>query len=139
MTKPTKIELNYTSIADGKCYTEKENRLPNDEVVIEPNRDVTLEISYPLETPYREQINTGPKGMTRKTLTDLAIKAYKQVYKEEEESMTTTQEQLADRPVLLNRPDSNGKYGIWGHDIGDLVLGSAEVDENGVITLGVDS
>jgi hypothetical protein len=32
-----------------------------------------------------------------------------------------------------------GKYGIWGHSIGDLVLIDADVDAKGNITLGVDS
>jgi hypothetical protein len=42
-------------------------------------------------------------------------------------------------PGMLNRNTSEGKYGIWGHDIGDLLLCSAYVDDSGKITLGVDS
>ena len=32
------------------------------------------------------------------------------------------------RGFLLNRPQTHGVYGIWGHDIGDLVIESLEYD-----------
>lgn len=40
---------------------------------------------------------------------------------------------------MLNRNFIDGKFGIWGHDIGDLVLVDASVSKKNVISLGVDS
>ena len=43
-------------------------------------------------------------------------------------------------PNLYNRGRSSGTYGIWGHDLGDLVLHTVAFDaERNLYTLGIDS
>lgn len=44
--------------------------------------------------------------------------AYQLVYKTEDEDVGTPTGHI---PGMLNRAKSNGRFGIWGHDIGDLV------------------
>ena len=62
---------------------------------------------------------------------------YKQVYKEEEESAATKTIPMNSREGLSNRNETNGKYGIWGHDLTDLYLTDVEVykDSKGVVSL----
>ena len=40
---------------------------------------------------------------------------------------------------MLNRESSDGPYGIWGHDIGDLVLGGVTDNGDGTFDLSIDS
>ena len=42
-------------------------------------------------------------------------------------------------PNMYNRITTEGKFGIWGHDLGDLILHTVWIDNDNVITLGVDS
>lgn len=48
-----------------------------------------------------------------------------------------------ERKTMYNRNETNGKYGIWGHDISDLVLAEILVyeAENGeiILTLNMES
>jgi len=114
---------------------------PPNEVVLDPNTPYELIIDYPTSTPYRKRFNTGAKGMTRIELADFICKNYRKMYAEEDGT--------SEVPGLLgcqggaalpfNRQQTNGKYGIWGHCIEDLVLCSATVDAKNFITLGVDS
>lgn len=51
-----------------------------------------------------------------------------------------TGDQTIDMEFMTNRALSNGKYGIWGHFIGDLLLVEVLEDkELGVWTLQVES
>lgn len=106
------------------------------EVVLKPNTAYELLIDYPVSNPYRKRFNTGKKGMTRLKLADFICKHYRKMYAEEDKTAGGDPGHI---PGMLNRSQSEGKYGIWGHDIGDLVLCSATVDGKNYITLGVDS
>ena len=48
----------------------------------------------------------------------LILNDYKRIYDTEE----ITMEVLKENPIMYNRGFSNGIFGIWGHDIGDLLL-----------------
>ena len=106
------------------------------EVVLPPNKEYILVISYPVSTNYKAKLKTGKKGMTRLQLASQICKHYRKMYAEEDSSAGGDPGHI---PGMLNRAQSEGKYGIWGHDIGDLVLCDADVDAKGNITLGVDS
>jgi hypothetical protein len=127
--------------SDSFFYEESEydkdiKKCDPDEVVLPPNKEYTLVIDYPVENPYKAKIKTGKKGLTRLQLADKICKHYRKMYDEEDETAGGDPGHI---PGMLNRAESEGKYGIWGHDIGDLVLCSATVKENGDIFLGVDS
>ena len=53
-------------------------------------------------------------------------KTYRQIYHEEKKTMTKS---IRKNKNLINRGISNGIYGIWGHDIYDLVIEAIKVYE----------
>lgn len=57
-------------------------------------------------------------------------KAYYKMYEEEEATATIKTIPLEKRTTMYNRNETNGKYGIWGHDIADLVLSEIHIYED---------
>lgn len=100
------------------------NLIGKDEIVI-PQTSLTIIIDYPLSTSYKfGLVSTG--GFTRAQLITEISKHYYQIYDDEERTATVKTVPLNDRKIY-NRNRTNGKYGIWGHDIGDLVLDEIHV------------
>ena len=106
-----------------------------DEVVLN-DKKVQLIIDYPLKKPVSFTLE-NEKGFTRRELILAIQQKYKQVYKEEEESAATKTIPMNRREGLSNRNETNGKYGIWGHDLTDLYLTDVEVykDSKGIVSL----
>jgi hypothetical protein len=94
-----------------------------------------LVIDYPVSTNYTASIKFK-KAVTRKQLALEICKHYRKMYNEEDKTAGGKTKNI---PGILNRASSAGKYGIWGHHIGDLMLHTATVNNRSVITLGVDS
>lgn len=102
---------------------------PN-EIVIKQNK-INLIIDYPLNKPTTITLS-NPKGFTRKDLALEVSKQYHRIYTEEEATAKTKTIPVEQRTGLINRNETDGKYGkygIWGHDIGDLVLSGIEVHQ----------
>lgn len=112
-----------------------------DKIVI-PDHHITVIIDYPLNKEYRFEL-TSPSGFTRELLLREISKHYYQLYQEEEETAKTKTVPMSERKGLSNRNQTDGKYGIWGHDIADLVLTEIMVYKNSegkiLLQLGVDS
>jgi len=102
----------------GAEENQKVKKCDPDEIVLLPNKEYTLIIDYSVRYQYKSKIKTGKRGITRLKLADKICKHYDKMYREN---------------------DRSGKYGIYGHDINDLILVSATVDEKNNIRLGVDS
>lgn len=116
---------------------EMDNLIGKDEVVVHKD-NATLIIDYPLNNPVAVQIRAlNSKGFTRKELIEKISATYKRIYKEEEASAQVKTIPLEERQGLINRNQTNGKYGIWGHDIDDLDLSSVilRTADNGEIQL----
>lgn len=117
------------------------NEIPNligkNEIII--NKDiVTLIIDYPLNKPIEVKIQSDKTtGFTRKELAQKISIEYNRIYKEEEESSKVKTTPIEERKGLINRNQTDGKYGIWGHDIDDLDLSGVILrkTENGEIKL----
>lgn len=93
-----------------------------------------LYINYPLSVVVKETITFNSLHSLIKAIRE----TYRKIYKEEEKSMTKIK--LSKR--LYNRGKSNGKYGIWGHSIYDLVIESIRIlegDPNPIIEVGIGS
>ena len=60
---------------------------------------------------------------------------YARIYREEDETATQPMTQT----FSLNRGTSFGRYGIYLHDIGDLVLHTVSRRADGKYELGIDS
>ena len=132
-----KIQLNSTHIESGVEYNEYAKKIyDNKQIVLPRNKEYVLKIDYPLQTPAKFEIKSGTKGISRGRLVSLIRKYYQKVYDIEDR---TTKVKARNIPGMLNRDFTNGKFGIWGHNIGDLVLCEASVSKNNVITLSVDS
>lgn len=59
------------------------------------------------------------------------------MYNEEEKTSDVKSEHI---PGMLNRCATNGRYGVWGHDIDDLILHSADYNpKTGEVFPGCDS
>ena len=98
-----------------------------DEVILPPDEEYTLIIDYPLNIPFMTKLESGEKGMTRRQVVEFVIGCYKRIYKEED---GTTKVKAGLIPGMVNRNETNGKYGIWGHGISDLILHTLYVDGN---------
>ena len=105
--------------------------------------------SYPFGTtgPRREERKAGgwiyeekaPNGafFTRADLARAVSARYNAIYAEEEKS---TEIKPGFIGCSLNRNRTNGRYGIWGHYIEDLLLTKVEHDPvTGIFTLSIDS
>lgn len=101
-----------------------------DEIVLNQT-NVILIIDYPLESPVEIDLKSDlEEGFNRKELITKISKEYHRIYKEEEESSTVEVTPMEEREIM-NRNTTNGKYGIWGHDLTDLDLSSIQVYQDG--------
>jgi hypothetical protein len=95
-----------------------------DEIVIPFDR-ANLMIVYPLTVPATVPIQAAiPWGFTRGELVRAICEEYENVYEAEEATAAT---KTVPREERLERPERNrtdGVYGIWGHDLDELVLTS---------------
>lgn len=103
-------------------------QLQNPQEIVITQHTVTIIIDYPLTNEYKFNLSSDT-GFTRVHLLNEINKAYRKIYAEEEASATIKTIPLEKRKTLINRNDTNGKYGIWGHDIEDLMLARIEVYE----------
>jgi len=114
-----------------------------DELVI-PFEHAVLVIDYPLSTPTTVSIAAPlALGFTRAALIKTICDEYAHVYDAEEGTAATKPIPIEERGTLRNRNRTDGAYGIWGHDLQDLVLTSArwtrEADGTVRIELHVES
>jgi hypothetical protein len=138
------IDLGYMSIETGSWEPGYDYNSDTDERMIkdlDPNEIiikkhiVEIKYDYPLSVSHKfKHHSTNIKGFTRKELSEQIMKHYKDIYKEEEEIVGNP----GHIPGMLNRRTSDGPHGIWGHDIGDLILHTIHV-RDGTYTLGIDS
>jgi hypothetical protein len=118
-----------------------ENDIPNligkDKVVIKQT-SIRIIIDYPLLHEHEFTL-TSETGFTRAELLRAISKEYYRIFEEEEATATIKTIPPSERTTLANRNETNGKYGIWGHDIGDLVLSTIFVYKaaNGDIILAM--
>ena len=82
------------------------------------------------------QTNEQKGGFSRKDLFHYIYEEYKNIYDEEEQ-------QVGDPGTyenLYNRKKSEGPYGIWGHQLGDLYLESIRHDpKTKIVNLDIGS
>jgi len=116
----------WISIADPGKQTD--SLIDADEIVAQFSK-ATLIIDYPLTSKATFELSTDGKGLTRKQLIMLISQKYHEVYDEEEATATIKTIPPKERGQLLNRNKTDGKYGIYGHDITDLDLDWVEITE----------
>jgi hypothetical protein len=92
---------------------------PHNTVISE--NQVTVIIDYPLSHKGRFELQSK-NGFTRTQLITEISNLYYKIYDEEEQTATVKTIPINKRTTMYNRNRTNGKYGIWGHDIADLAL-----------------
>ncbi len=103
---------------------ELDRLIDKDDIVIK-EQGVVLVIDYPLNNPVELELKAkNQQGFSREELIMLISEHYKRIYAEEEASSKIKTTPIDEREGLINRNQTAGKYGIWGHDIGDLDLSS---------------
>jgi hypothetical protein len=96
-----------------------------DEIVI-PFQHAVLVIDYPLSSPASMSIDAPiALGFTRATLIKTICEEYAHVYDAEEGTAATKTIPIEERGTMRSRNRTDGAYGIWGHDLQDLVLTAA--------------
>lgn len=112
-----------------------------DELVV-PVNEISITYDYPLERPVTHNYRRAG-GFTRGQLVQDICATYRQIYKEERESTKIAVDPINVRIArggLINRNATDGKYGIWGHDIGDLVIEGLRFDANsGMVEMDIGS
>lgn len=98
-------------------YTQEHTMINPSEKIIRANT-ITIVYDYPLSVEVKIR-HTRIGGWTRRALYNVIREDYTNIYKTEEETAGGDPGHI---PGMLNRAQSNGDYGIWGHDIGDLVI-----------------
>lgn len=100
--------------------------------VLAPNKIYELIIDYPVTRPFITKIK-GPK--TLRQVVDFAVKQYRKMYELERKTSKKKEQNI---PGMFNRAQTDGKFGIYGHNLGDLSIDSVRIKGN-KIYLGVSS
>ena len=110
-----------------------EHLKPEEEIL--PAGVYTLKIDYPLTNAMYDTCSYD-KPITREQMVNWIVNSYRYIYHMEKKTSSIEEGRV---PGMLNRSETDGQFGIWGHVLGDLDLHTIYVDENNIITLGVDS
>ncbi len=108
-----------------------------DEIVI-PFEHAILVIAYPLTVPATIEVSASiAHGFTRAELVKTICEEYANVYEAEEATAAIKTLPLEERGTVRARNRTDGLYGIWGHDLDDLVLTATywTRKSNGLVTI----
>ena len=112
------------------------DRLLDGQEIVLQTRTAKVLIDYPLDNPTSLSLVSDSASFSRWQLIDEIGKKYEEIYLEEESSAETKTLPMSERRIM-NRNQTDGTYGIWGHDLGDLAISLIEVrkDANGSLNL----
>ncbi|TMQ05848.1 MAG: hypothetical protein E6J91_39555 [Deltaproteobacteria bacterium] len=96
-----------------------------DDIAI-PFPQAVLVIDFPLTTPASVPIESPlPLGFTRAALVKAICDEYAHIYDAEEGTAATKTIPIEERGAMRGRNRTDGAYGIWGHDLQDLLVTAA--------------
>jgi hypothetical protein len=91
----------------------------NDEkMIVDISKKISVRFDYPLSRPVWMEF-TGKNPWRLSDLIDAIGEGYEKIYDEEDETRT---KDTISRGTLVNRPETDGKHGIWGHVLNDLYI-----------------
>lgn len=140
-THPTAMMVTRIAFPGGihlSDHTQSLANLRSPEEIVIPFEHAELVIDYPLTTPARIELDAEhPVGFTRAELIKQVAEAYAHVYEAEEDTATRKTVPPSERGTMRNRNRTDGVYGIWGHDLADLVVTAARWSRNahGVVSI----
>lgn len=102
-------------------------------------KDIKITFDYPLGRPIQFSFHSD-NGFTKQRFWEAVNLGYTKIY-EEETHVKGRAKRGADYPecILLNRKETNGPYGVWGHCMGDLILEGITESKPGVFRLNMGS
>ena len=137
-TKTYKTSENVVARYDMNAYISKryidKDRSSEDCYLNEDKSECTYTVQ--LDYPFSVIAEAEVKAKTLYDLVNGIFDMYHQIYKEENESSNIKEDYI---PGMYNRVETNGKYGIWGHVIGDLVIEEIQLHDNNFVTTYVGS
>jgi hypothetical protein len=128
---PTPIAMMATRIAfpGGLRLADPDRavaQLARPEEIAVPFDHAVLHIEYPLTTPATVKIVASIEhGFTRAELVRTICEEYASIYEMEEGTAATKTVPLDERGEVKTRNRTDGVYGIYGHDLADLMLTAA--------------
>lgn len=116
---------------DGDFENER-NGFQMDETVFEGGSFECL-LDYPMDRPAHLQIEDVPDArITPRLILDMIKSAYTEIYRlEKGEDRFPPSVEGKSGVIVLNRPQTNGMFGIWGHDIQNLSVDGIEIGDAG--------
>lgn len=121
-------------IIDAENRWDCDQIIEKDAIVI-PDQTITIQFSYPLTNPTQMQF-TALNGFSRLELLKCIYAGYSSIYKQESNTMT----KIDSNVPLHNRGRSDGKYGIWGHELKDLCIeGIVYSNDTHIVSLNIGS
>jgi hypothetical protein len=117
--------IDYPSLRVAPADLQKHN------IMLTKRKKIKILFDYPLHRPATLTF-ANSKGFTYRKFFSCVYAGYQKIYKEEGLDPGHI-------PGMWNRMPSNGKYGIWGHDLSDLVLTGCREVKPGVFELHIDS
>jgi hypothetical protein len=135
------IDLGYIPIANPIDDIRKLKKPTN---ITIPKGEIDVLFEYPLtnkviKTFYADTTD----GFTKAGLINMICDFYEEIYDEEEKTTTTKSGNIPNmikKIINFFRNITDGRYGIWGHDITDLYLHTIRYDPDyDFYILGIDS
>jgi len=127
------IDIGFDSLphlTDLMCETHWKNQHSAD-FLVTSNDVIEIRFVYPFSKPIYTEFRNKKKGrgFTRDRIIKLIVLSYLRFYKQEKNTSTLLIIPRAKRSQSLNRAETDGTYGIFGHDMEDLVLEALYFDE----------
>jgi hypothetical protein len=91
------------------------------------DKPITVLVEYPVSGSWEFPLAPPKGGWTQASLARSIADLYHHIYEEE---ARTSKVAAGHVPGLMNRDETNGTFGVWGHDLGDLVLEGIDFDED---------
>jgi hypothetical protein len=113
-----------------------EEEISDPDVMLDPANEIVIRYDYPLRSSV-QFTERSVDGFTAAVFLSTVRARYAEMYSEEKRTSTIKEGRVADG--WLNRNETNGTYGIIGHDIDDLTLDAANKNADGTWSIMVCS
>jgi hypothetical protein len=109
----------------------------HEQMIVDISERISIRFDYPLSHSVLLQFD-GKKPWRLADLINAICAGYVKIYDEEDETRTLPASAPLDS-ILVNRPKTDGKHGIWGHILNDLYIESVYKGSDGVWLLDIGS
>jgi hypothetical protein len=107
-------------------------------MIVDTSEKIRIKFEYPLSHSVVLEFGNAKRPWRLEDLLDCVAEGYVKIYDEEDETRTLPAQAPLDS-ILVNRPQTDGKYGIWGHILNDLYIEGMYKDLNGIWRLDIGS